>query len=255
MLAHPGHELRCYHWFERTRPLVYVLTDGSGHQGASRLGSTTKLLEAVGATPGSILGRFPDRTLYQALLDHDDALFRGLADEIARGLVAADVDYVVADNADGYNPIHDVCRLLTNAAVARVNATRPTPVHSYEFSLVGAPEACPVELHEQSVWIGLDDAALERKLAAARGYRELGDEVASALAAVGPNAFRTECLRPVTTALPPTVTTGSPYYERHGEQRVEGKTYQQVVRRVHVARVAQALGLSAAMLAPQSGPC
>ena len=100
VLAHPGHELRCYHWFEQARPLVYVLTDGSGHHGTSRLGSTTTLLRAVGATRGSIYGRFPDRVLYQALLGQDDALLQALASELAEGLLRAEIDYVVADNAD-----------------------------------------------------------------------------------------------------------------------------------------------------------
>jgi hypothetical protein len=44
MIAHPGHELRVHHWIERTRPLVFVLTDGSGHTGVSRLASTTAVL-------------------------------------------------------------------------------------------------------------------------------------------------------------------------------------------------------------------
>lgn len=255
VLAHPGHELRCFHWFERARPAVYVLTDGSGHHGVSRLGSTTRLLEAVGATQGSIYGRFPDRVLYQALLGQDDSLFQALVDELAEGLLSAGVDYVVADNADAYNPSHDVCRLLTNAAVARVNQRRAEPLRSYEFSLVGAPDACPADLREQAVWIRLDDAALERKLRAAHGYPELAGEVAAALAEAGRDAFRTECLRPVTTSLPVEVTAGVPYYEQYGEQRVKGRTYQEVVRRSHVAHVAQALGLPALMLSLQIVPC
>ena len=97
VLAHPGHELRCYHWFEQARPLVYVLTDGSGHHGTSRLGSTTTLLRAVGATRGSIYGRFPDRVLYQALLGQDDALFQALASELAEGLLRAEIDYGFAE--------------------------------------------------------------------------------------------------------------------------------------------------------------
>ena len=33
IVAHPGHELRVHHWMELARPLVLVLTDGSGRQG------------------------------------------------------------------------------------------------------------------------------------------------------------------------------------------------------------------------------
>ena len=50
-------------------------------------------------------------------------------------------------------------------------------------------------------------------------------------------------------------STGVPFYEQYGEARVKGQTYKEVVRRFHVARVAQALGLPAVMLAIQNLPC
>jgi hypothetical protein len=49
IIAHPGHELRVHHWIEKTRPLVLVLTDGSGRTTQSRLASTTRILEQAGA--------------------------------------------------------------------------------------------------------------------------------------------------------------------------------------------------------------
>jgi hypothetical protein len=71
VVAHPGHELRVHHWLERARPLVLVLTDGSGHTEHSRLQRTTALLERAGATPGRIYGRLSDRDLYRAILSGD----------------------------------------------------------------------------------------------------------------------------------------------------------------------------------------
>src|SRR5687768_4588026 len=61
VMAHPGHELRVYQWLRLTRPLCFVLTDGSGGSGKSRLHSTTRLLEQNGARRGSIYGRLTDR--------------------------------------------------------------------------------------------------------------------------------------------------------------------------------------------------
>src|SRR5260221_8686768 len=50
IIAHPGHELRVHRWLEKTRPLVLVLTDGSGRTAQSRLASTTRILkQAAGA--------------------------------------------------------------------------------------------------------------------------------------------------------------------------------------------------------------
>jgi len=48
VIAHPGHELRVCHWLELAQPTVFILTDGSGRSGKSRLGSTTKVLEQAG---------------------------------------------------------------------------------------------------------------------------------------------------------------------------------------------------------------
>ena len=39
VVAHPGHELRVYGWLALRKPDVYILTDGSGHTGNSRLDS------------------------------------------------------------------------------------------------------------------------------------------------------------------------------------------------------------------------
>src|SRR5438045_2321202 len=59
--AHPGHELMVYHWMAQRRPLYFCLTDGSGGNAASRLASTTRLLDGVGARRGPLFGRYPDR--------------------------------------------------------------------------------------------------------------------------------------------------------------------------------------------------
>src|SRR3954452_6829734 len=68
IVGHPGHELRVYGWLAATRPIVHVLTDGSGREGKSRIASTTAVLDAVGATPGSIYGRMSDAVIYRAIL-------------------------------------------------------------------------------------------------------------------------------------------------------------------------------------------
>src|SRR5947208_3095820 len=83
VIAHPGHELRVHGWVELARPLAFVLTDGSGHTGQSRLTSTSGLLERAGAAPGGIYGRLTDRALYAAILGGDVDLVAGLAGEVA----------------------------------------------------------------------------------------------------------------------------------------------------------------------------
>ena len=55
-IAHPGHELRVHGWLEAMAPEVWILTDGSGHSGRSRIDSTTRVLEPTGAVPGPVYG-------------------------------------------------------------------------------------------------------------------------------------------------------------------------------------------------------
>src|SRR3954447_2801474 len=120
IIGHPGHELRVHHWIERTRPLVFVLTDGSGHTGVSRLASTTAVLERAGATPGAIYGRLSDPEVYRAILDGNVDLFAGLAAGPAAALAGGGIGCAAGDAVEGFNPGHDACRLVINAALLRL---------------------------------------------------------------------------------------------------------------------------------------
>lgn len=229
VVAHPGHELRVHHWVERARPLVFVLTHGDGSQGVSRLGSTTRVLERAGARIGAVYGHWSDRDLYQALVEgrHDE--FLRVARAIGDALHEAGIGLVVADAEERYNPAHDVCRYLTAAACERL-ARRGVAVRELEFPLAGPPDALMsgTAPPESSIVVHLDDAALARKLDAARGYPEMADEVSRALAAFGESAFARECLTPARVS--PMACGTRPFYERHGEARVASGAYRDVIR-------------------------
>jgi hypothetical protein len=244
VIAHPGHELRVHHWLERARPLVLVLTNGSGHTQRSRLASTTTVLERTGATPGPIYGRLSDQELYRAILAGEAALFSDLTDEIAAILEREGVQYVAGDAVEGFNPGHDVCRLLLNAALLRLGESHGRSLGNFELLLDGGPQECPLEDQADSIVLELDEAALARKLASAQSYPELAGEVEKALARHGAEPFRIECLRPVRYGL----DIGSrfahpPYYESYGEQQVAAGVYREVLRfRQHLAPLAERLG-------------
>jgi hypothetical protein len=244
VVAHPGHELRVHGWMERARPLVFVLTDGSGSGGEARLASTTGVLARTGARPGPVYGAMSDREIYSAILGRDFARFTALADRLAERLAAEGIDYVVGDAVEGYNPSHDVCRLVTNAALRMAGRARGATPASYDFLLVGAPDQCPEDLRPRAVWLALDAEALERKLAAARAYPELRGEVEQALERFGVAPFQTECLRPVDPGEPYGGWDPArvPYYETYGEKRVAEGVYDRVLRfREHVRPLADAL--------------
>jgi hypothetical protein len=238
VVAHPGHELRVHGWLEVARPRVYVLTDGSGHGRDARLRFTEDTLRAAGARPGTVFGRLTDRELYSAVLERDVGLFTALAEELADALLVDGIDCVVGDARDGYNPAHDLCRLLVDTAVRIASRRRSTRLLNADFPVTGPPSTNGGEV----VQVQLSRDAFARKLAAAQDYRPMATEVASMLRAYGADSFAVECLRclPAETAAEP--DGPPPPYERYGEQKVGEGYYRNVLRqREHMLPLARAL--------------
>jgi hypothetical protein len=228
VIAHPGHELRVHGWLEATSPAVWILTDGSGHTGRSRIGSTTRVLEQTGAVPGPVYGFMTDADLYNAVLGFDYRPFIDLVDQLAAVILDAQVDCIAGDAEEGYNPGHDTCRLIINAAVKLAERKSRNPIRNYDFMLIGPPDECAEDLRDHSLWLQLDDEAFARKLSAARNYPELQAEVAKALNGAG--QFRVECLRPVNSHAIRSLADEPPYYELYGEKQVRSGYYKQVLR-------------------------
>lgn len=241
-VAHPGHELRVHAWLGLARPRVFVLTDGSGRSGASRLATTRALVEGMGASVGPIFGPFSDGGAYRAILEQRTDAFVAIVDGLAEHIVREGVRYAAGDAAEGYNPMHDVCRLVLNAAV-EIARRRGGDVANFEFPLLGAPGACGDSRRPGAIELGLTEEQFERKLAAARGYPDLADDVDEALRSSGADTFRVELLRPAARAGPDDgLPDEVPFYERHGEGRVAAGKYAQILRRrQHVLPLARAL--------------
>ncbi len=105
VIAHPGHELLVYNWLSLVK---------------SRLHRTTSILNSLGARPGSIYGRLTDAEAYSAILAGEVGVFISMAGELAEALVLNRIEYIVGDAIEGFNPVHDICRLIINAAVTKV---------------------------------------------------------------------------------------------------------------------------------------
>lgn len=239
VIAHPGHELRLHHWLETARPLTLILTDGSGHDNRGRLDSTSVLLARAGARRGSIYGRLSDAELYRAVLAGDHGLFVSLAGEIADVLQREGIRTVVGDAVEGFNPGHDLCRLVLNAALLQLEHQDGRRIANMEFLLEGTPNGDAAG----ALRLALDDAAWQRKLDAGRAYPEMAAEIDRSLAIHGGASFRTECFRPVRYGLDIAAMIEHPcFYERHGEKRVAEGFYSKVIRfREHIAPIAEAL--------------
>ena len=243
VIAHPGHELCIHHWLERARPVTFVLTDGSGHTEHARIDSTTTVLARVGARAGEIYGALSDRRLYQAILSGERELFIELVVKLTDALLRHEITYVVGDAVEGVNPGHDVCRLLLNAALRRLEKNSGVRVNNLEYPVERPPDDCPLEDRPEAIWLNLDDAAYQRKAEAARAYQELARELTLMLGHHNMNAFRVECLRPVRYGFDISGRFTHPcLYEWYGEKQVAAGIYRDVIRfRDHIAPLAEAL--------------
>ena len=242
VIAHPGHELRVYGWMNIARPQVFVLTDGSGRQGASRLPATANILAQSEIEPGEIYGRFTDVELYREILSRNLGLFLDLAQTLADALISRQVNYVVSDAIEGYNPAHDICRLIVDAAAEIASRIANRPIASYDTLLARGLSDLSLG-PPASVRIELDDDLLARKLRAVHEYSELAAEVDRILEREGKDCLRTEYLREVRRGeLDGAFLTRPPYYEQYGEKQVAAGFYSEVLRyRDHVHPLAEAL--------------
>jgi len=248
IVAHPGHELRVHHWMELARPLVIVLTDGSGRTAQSRLSSTTRILSATGARAGEVYGRFTDEEIYAAILNGSQEVLTGVMRELARILDDEGIEYLAHDAIEGYNPSHDLCWHLAGASATLARKTSGREIRSFDFLLTGRPDQCPAEAQAGVIRIALNDSSLDRKLSAAEGYPEVKAEVDSALKKFGKAPFATELLRPVSAAAPDLADAGEvPFYESHGEARKAAGHYSDVIRRrEHMLPIVRTLWKAAA---------
>jgi hypothetical protein len=251
VVAHPGHELMVHGWLEIARPCVFVLTDGSGRSEQSRLSSTTRVLERAGASTGSLYGPLTDAAAYRSILNHEFEVFINCVRELTAAFVNQQIDFVAGDALEGYNPMHDVCRLVINAAVAVTRREHGREIANVDFSLINHSDAIAEPPNANAITLQLDEAALARKISVARGYAELAGEVSSALSKSSIEAFRVERLRPLdsdwaeSTERPESSARRGdekPFYEQYGEKQVAAGHYMQVLRYdEHIAPLADAL--------------
>jgi hypothetical protein len=222
-VAHPGHELLVLGWLMMFKPVVGVLTDGSGHTGESRLPQTAARLSAIGASRAPVFGAFTDAQLYEVVLEQRLTVLAGVVDALTELLVSQQIRTVVTDAMEGFNPAHDLCRMLIGVACERAGL----PGH-YEYAIDAGPHA----FSDPSDWSHeIDDVTLDLKLAAGEELRGQIREIEPMVAQHGREAFRRESLRFVEDWSAVVWPAGErPLYETIGEARVAEGHYSRVLR-------------------------
>ncbi|MEO3474813.1 hypothetical protein AAFN86_23330 [Roseomonas sp. CAU 1739] len=222
IVAHPGHELRLFAWMERERPLLCILTDGSGSIAPARTQYSAALAKGCGAAPGPVFGAMPDRAWYAAILHGDVAPFIAAADAIAAA--ATPGASVIADPVEGYNPMHDLAAAVADAVAVRIGGARLT------YPLMAPRRSGEV--------LRLDAGTLARKRVAIAAYAPLAEE-AEALLRADPAALAEEHILPARFAWP---EVSVPEYERIGAERAARGVYGRTIRYAeHVRPLALAL--------------
>lgn len=247
ILSHPGHELRVLGWLKEVKPLVIILTDGSGHTDQPRIALSRKLIEEAGGRLASLCGNYSDQQFYTAILQGDLAFFEQLREEIAETLTAQQIEIVAGDSVEGYNPSHDLCRCLIDAALTELQATTGHTLQNYEFPLVELP----------TTWSEQDGAWCQRLNAAEQAWkleqiqqyaRQVGGtllaEVDEMLSRFGEGILGEEWFSPSASGLNLSEFEQTPpFYERHGAQQVAAGYYQQAIQfRQHMLPLISALG-------------
>jgi hypothetical protein len=194
---------------------------------------TATLLRDAGARAGTIFGRLSDAEAYAIILERNTALLGSLVTDFAEQLANDQPAILVTDAAEGYNPVHDHCRLIGGAAIVMAGGR----TKQYEYAVVNHPDSVsPAE-----IVIELDDAEYAAKLKSARAQAGTLVDVDSLLAQHGADAYRRETLSLVAdwTAVD---SDAPPLYERYGEERVAAGNYMTVIRqREHMLPLRDAL--------------
>jgi hypothetical protein len=253
VIGHPGHELRVYGWIGQVRPIVCILTDGSGSDGTPRLDKTLEILHESGAEIGPLCGELSDREIYEKILRHEYDPFDVLCERLARLITARDIDLVVSDAIEGYNPVHDLCEVLVRTAVgiarnandadSNENADKksngtPRSIRHYTIPLMNDPRPATGSMEATHHAIELTPLRFKQKLEAMRSYAGsaggiLQEEVGEAFHNFGEQAFAREYL--FAAAAPGQeperrFSRQKPFYETYGEQKVAAGRYQSVIR-------------------------
>ncbi len=156
---------------------MFVVTDGSGTKGKSRLDKTLNIIQDTGSRAGTILGRFTDKEIYQLILKKEVSQFLALVEELTFAFESQKIDAVVGDSNEGFNPTHDLCRYIINAAVKKYATRKGHCIPNYEFYLEASPNKFPPEKADHLIRVSLNDEEFERKYKAANEYPELAFEL------------------------------------------------------------------------------
>jgi hypothetical protein len=233
IVAHPGHEGLLYGWMETLRPLVFILSDGSGRLGESRIRYSRRLIDRAGARAGAVFGAAPDARWYQAMLDGDIAFFMNWQKQIEDAVADDTVSQLLCDPVELYNPLHDLGNAMCHGVARLLEHRGGTSLPVWTFPIMTAPKWFGSRYQE----IRMTEAMLARKQRATADYVPLAAEATELAETLGSGFER---LYPEGAGYAWAQTPErKPFYEEYGETRIREAQYKTLITyRDHVRPIA-----------------
>lgn len=253
-IAHPAHELRLYGFMEKTKPFVFVMTDGSGRNNESRILNFQNSLQKIHSgnkdafsivtlqPDGKTRIHIKDLNIYSELLNGRVDFFEFYIKSIMNHLIRKNIDFLVTDASEGYNVCHEICAIMSEIAVKMVKKQTGKTIILYDYAL---SEPADKNLNDDCICIELDDEAVQRKKEAIMKYpvsilEELksgfGDDIkeiptdpseaSKFLTGLPSEVFNKEYIRPVKEKFG---RMAKPFYETYGQKLVTDGVYEEYI--------------------------
>lgn len=236
--AHPGHELRLATWIARHRPLIFIVAKGARTgRSEARIQASRVLAEELGATPVEPLGMAFDTEIYDWIMRGEVQVFSDMVDDLRDAFIEREVERVVTDAWQNYNPVHDLTHALARAAAAEASSVRGRRVEVLAYPVVMGPLARAPNGEEHSR-IDLSPQEVEAKMTLVNRYPDIVEDIRIMKDAVGRSAFDTETLHyPPSLEALVALCEDPPWYELYGEEKVRAGVYSSVLRWSHLAPI------------------
>lgn len=218
--------------------MVFIIAKGSrsGRSEARILASRALILE-LGGAPAEPFGLAFDAEIYDWIMTGDISPFARVADDLRDAFVAQGTTTVVTDSWQNYNPVHDLTHLLSRVAAAEAAQVTGDRIEVLDYPVLPAPLA-RVEGGPEHSRIALSAAEIETKMAWTAQFPEIVEDVELLSKTDGRGAFDLESLHyPQDFQALIRGPDHPPWYEIHGEKRVEAGVYKDVLRWSHMAPI------------------
>ncbi|WP_378175942.1 hypothetical protein [Aquimarina sp. SS2-1] len=227
-IGHPGHELLAHKFLSVYKPDVVFLTMGSGSNDSPRIQQSIDLIESLGLNVYYPFEPFTDRQIYDLILSHSVDSFHSVKSALKEFIVSHNIEMIVGDALEGFNPSHDVCRYLINATV--FDLKDKVLLKNYDFFQEDVRMNRSASKKPEDITLELDETELQNKMAASLNYPEIKLEVDKFVEHYGVEFFNIEYFRKVNDPLKiKNWNTEFPFYEEFGRKRIKEGTYSELI--------------------------